>query len=68
MLPGSWSEARITLKPRTEKVSVRKDNLEPVLLMNMDTKILNKVNTPCTKEENLDSYGHKYEMLNFKKF
>ena len=42
VLPRSLSEARITLKPRTEKVSVRKDNLEPVSLMNMDTKILNK--------------------------
>lgn len=51
MLPNLLYEANMTLKPKPEKASMRKGNLGPVSLMNVDTKILKKIlaNTPCTK-------------------
>jgi hypothetical protein len=42
-LPNSFYEATITLIPKPHKDPTRKDDFRPVLLTNIDAKILNKV-------------------------
>jgi hypothetical protein len=42
-LPNSFYEANITLLPKPDKDTSRKENYRPLSLININTKILNKV-------------------------
>ena len=43
MLPNLFYEASITLIPRPNKDTTKKENYRPISLINIDTKILKKI-------------------------
>ena len=42
-LPNSFSEAKITVIPKPDNDTIKKENFRPISLMNIDVKILNNI-------------------------
>ena len=44
-LPNAFYQASITVTPKLDKNTTRKENYRPVFLMNIDVNILNKIHS-----------------------
>jgi hypothetical protein len=60
-LPNSFYEATITLIPKTQKCPTKKENFRPVYLVNIDSKIFNKI-LANQIQEHINTIIHHYQV------
>ena len=56
-LPKTFYEATITLIPKSDKDTTKKENYQPISLMNIDAKILNQIQQHIKKIVHHDQVG-----------